>query len=362
MVGLFEEHDRSRFEITGYSYGPDDGSAARASARSVRSLAGGPRRFRRGSRAADQEDGIDLLVDRAGHTFGSRLAILAAPSGPGAECISRASPGPSVMTRSTESSPTPKSFRPGTSFYTSARGGCRVATTSTIDGAGCRRRRPARNTGLRSTLSCSRASTRATSCAATSSTCGWGACARSDAVLWLLEAHPRSPKRTSNARPPAPAWIRAIDLRAAIGAGGTHREASLRRPRARYLALRRAATESTRCGRGADAHLQGEDLRRPCRRQRPARSGPAGSDRRFHRGIPVRGCSRSRLIRRRARRYQGISEPHAIREYAFRHRRALRGLGATAGADLRRMLPRRRPETATPRQSQPSSRSRPLIS
>jgi predicted O-linked N-acetylglucosamine transferase (SPINDLY family) len=33
MVGLFEAHDRERFEVTGYSYGPDDGSALRARVR-----------------------------------------------------------------------------------------------------------------------------------------------------------------------------------------------------------------------------------------------------------------------------------------------------------------------------------------
>jgi predicted O-linked N-acetylglucosamine transferase (SPINDLY family) len=78
MVGLFEEHDRSRFEITGYSYGPDDGSALRARLRAAFD------RWRDVRSAPDatvarliREDGIDLLVDRAGHTLGGRLAILA---------------------------------------------------------------------------------------------------------------------------------------------------------------------------------------------------------------------------------------------------------------------------------------------
>ena len=30
MAGLFERHDRARFEIIGVSYGPDDGSPMRA--------------------------------------------------------------------------------------------------------------------------------------------------------------------------------------------------------------------------------------------------------------------------------------------------------------------------------------------
>jgi predicted O-linked N-acetylglucosamine transferase (SPINDLY family) len=78
MAGLFEEHDRSRFEITGYSYGPDDGSALRARVRAAFD------RWRDVRNTPDtevgqliREDGIDLLIDRAGHTFGSRLAILA---------------------------------------------------------------------------------------------------------------------------------------------------------------------------------------------------------------------------------------------------------------------------------------------
>lgn len=78
MVGLFEEHDRSRFEITGYSYGPDDGSALRARLRA----AFDHWRDVRHTPDADvarliREDGIDVLVDRAGHTLGARLGILA---------------------------------------------------------------------------------------------------------------------------------------------------------------------------------------------------------------------------------------------------------------------------------------------
>jgi protein O-GlcNAc transferase len=78
MAGLFEEHDRSSFEITGYSYGPDDGSALRARVRTafehwhdVRELSDADvaKRIR--------HDGIDILIDRNGHTLGSRMAILA---------------------------------------------------------------------------------------------------------------------------------------------------------------------------------------------------------------------------------------------------------------------------------------------
>jgi predicted O-linked N-acetylglucosamine transferase (SPINDLY family) len=78
MVGLFEEHDRQRFEVTGYSYGPDDGSALRSRVRAslehwrdVRALSDD------GIARAIRGDGIDLLIERKGHTLGGRLGILA---------------------------------------------------------------------------------------------------------------------------------------------------------------------------------------------------------------------------------------------------------------------------------------------
>jgi len=78
MVGLFEEHDRERFEITGYSYGPNDGSALRARVRAACD------RWREVRAMPDGEvaeliraDGIDVLIDRKGHTLGARLGILA---------------------------------------------------------------------------------------------------------------------------------------------------------------------------------------------------------------------------------------------------------------------------------------------
>ena len=83
MAGLFEHHDRGRFEITGYSYGPDDGSAVRARVREAFD------RWRDVRAASDADiaeqirgDGIDVLIDRAGHTFGGRLSILASRPAP----------------------------------------------------------------------------------------------------------------------------------------------------------------------------------------------------------------------------------------------------------------------------------------
>jgi protein O-GlcNAc transferase len=78
MVGLFEAHDRERFEVTGYSYGPDDGSALRARVRAsfehwrdVRELSDAD------IARVIRDDGIDLLIERKGHTHGGRLGILA---------------------------------------------------------------------------------------------------------------------------------------------------------------------------------------------------------------------------------------------------------------------------------------------
>lgn len=78
MVGLFEAHDRERFEVTGYSYGPDDGSALRARVRAsfehwrdVRTLSD------LDIARAIRDDGIDLLIERKGHTLGGRLGVLA---------------------------------------------------------------------------------------------------------------------------------------------------------------------------------------------------------------------------------------------------------------------------------------------
>jgi predicted O-linked N-acetylglucosamine transferase (SPINDLY family) len=77
-VELVELHDRQRFEVFGYSYGPDDGSAMRAR------LAGAFDRF---SDVRSEfpphtaqriyEDGVDILVDLTGITQHCRPRILA---------------------------------------------------------------------------------------------------------------------------------------------------------------------------------------------------------------------------------------------------------------------------------------------
>jgi protein O-GlcNAc transferase len=78
MAGLFEAHDRERFDIVAISYGPDDGSAMR---RRLRAAFG---QFIDVQRMADadvarllQSLEIDIAVDLKGHTRDSRPGILA---------------------------------------------------------------------------------------------------------------------------------------------------------------------------------------------------------------------------------------------------------------------------------------------
>lgn len=83
MAGLFERHDRNRFEITAYSYGAEDGGAI---GRRVRAAFDRWRDVRNLSDTevarAIRDDGIDLLVDRHGYTLGGRLGILASRPAP----------------------------------------------------------------------------------------------------------------------------------------------------------------------------------------------------------------------------------------------------------------------------------------
>jgi len=78
IVELFERHDRTRFSITGYSYGPDDGSLLRKrlfkafdNVVDMRSLSD--------TDAAQRiyDDGVDILIDLAGYTSDVRMGILA---------------------------------------------------------------------------------------------------------------------------------------------------------------------------------------------------------------------------------------------------------------------------------------------
>ena len=77
-AGLFEAHDRSRFEVIAYSTGPDDRSAMRARLvrgfdRFVDAAGFSPERLAETIR----RDGVDILVDLKGHTEGAAPAVLA---------------------------------------------------------------------------------------------------------------------------------------------------------------------------------------------------------------------------------------------------------------------------------------------
>lgn len=77
-AGMFERHDRSRFEVIAYTWGADDGSTWR------RRIAAGCDRFTdlgsesfEDSAARIARDGIDVLIDLGGYTGGTRPEILA---------------------------------------------------------------------------------------------------------------------------------------------------------------------------------------------------------------------------------------------------------------------------------------------
>lgn len=78
MAGLFERHDRARFEVFGFSYGADDGSPMRARLQRafehfVDVRAYGDAQIARLLR--DRE--IDIAIDLKGHTTDARIGILA---------------------------------------------------------------------------------------------------------------------------------------------------------------------------------------------------------------------------------------------------------------------------------------------
>jgi predicted O-linked N-acetylglucosamine transferase (SPINDLY family) len=80
---MFECHDRSQFEITAVSFGPDDGSAMR------QRLVGAFDRFHDARQQSDREVAellrhweIDIAIDLGGHTSGARPWVLASRAAP----------------------------------------------------------------------------------------------------------------------------------------------------------------------------------------------------------------------------------------------------------------------------------------
>lgn len=83
MAGVFEEHDRERFEVSAISYGPDDGSEMR------NRLKAAFERFEDVNHLADEDVvklirqlDIEVLVDLGGFTTGARPEILARRAAP----------------------------------------------------------------------------------------------------------------------------------------------------------------------------------------------------------------------------------------------------------------------------------------
>jgi len=78
MIHALEMHDRQKFEIFAYSYGPDDGSAMRARVRAA------VEHFIDVAWETDdavvkrmRDDELDLLIDLKGYTVGDRLTVMA---------------------------------------------------------------------------------------------------------------------------------------------------------------------------------------------------------------------------------------------------------------------------------------------
>lgn len=77
IAELFEIHDRNRFEVLAYSYGPDDASAIRARIRGAcdRFIDVADQSYVAAAQAI-YNDAVDILVDLKGYTQGSRSQIM----------------------------------------------------------------------------------------------------------------------------------------------------------------------------------------------------------------------------------------------------------------------------------------------
>lgn len=83
MVETLEKHDHARFEVYGYSFGPDDGSTLRRRiARSMDGFRDIADRSHRESADLIAADGLDILIDLQGHTYLARPEILAVRPAP----------------------------------------------------------------------------------------------------------------------------------------------------------------------------------------------------------------------------------------------------------------------------------------
>lgn len=87
LAGVIEQHNRRKFEVFGYSYSQDDGSAISRRIRSAFDV------FRDITGESDEkasnlilEDGVDILVELSGYTDGSRMQIAALRPAPVQAC------------------------------------------------------------------------------------------------------------------------------------------------------------------------------------------------------------------------------------------------------------------------------------
>ena len=77
VVELIEKHDRSRFEVVGYSYGPDDGSEIRQRLVRAFDIFVDARDLAHEVLAQQiYDDGVDILIDLTGYTNMTRTAVL----------------------------------------------------------------------------------------------------------------------------------------------------------------------------------------------------------------------------------------------------------------------------------------------
>lgn len=83
ISGLIEHHDRQRFEVVGYSYGPDDHSAYRARLEAAFDRFVDIRNMRdREAAELIHADAVDILIDLNGYTGEARTEILACRPAP----------------------------------------------------------------------------------------------------------------------------------------------------------------------------------------------------------------------------------------------------------------------------------------
>ncbi|MEQ1830083.1 MAG: tetratricopeptide repeat protein, partial [Pirellula sp.] len=77
VAGMFEQHDRTRFRIIGYSYGRDDGSEIRSRiSQSVESFVDIHKHTPSEAAQTIWQDQVDILVDLTGYTSSARSDIL----------------------------------------------------------------------------------------------------------------------------------------------------------------------------------------------------------------------------------------------------------------------------------------------